>query len=112
MHIEVSTQDDVTLAAIRGAINSASAPAAQERLLPLATPGCRLVLDLGELSFLASAGLRIFLLLYRQLAAAQGQVALAALPEPIRDTLKLTGFLGMFQVYQDRDAAVAALRPD
>jgi anti-sigma B factor antagonist len=112
MQISVSTRDGVTVAAIRGKIDSASAPAAQEYLLPLAEPGCRLVLDLGELNFLSSAGLRVLLLLYREAAAAQGTVALAALPEAIRDTLRNTGFLDLFSAHPDPDTAAAALRPD
>lgn len=110
MNIEVSQRNDVTVASLVGEIDSTTAPAAQEQLVPLIKPGCLLVLDMKDLTFLSSAGLRIMLLLYRQAAANQGKVALAALQDTIRDTMEITGFLNFFLVCTDVDAAVTAIK--
>lgn len=110
MEIKVSKRDGVTVAAISGEIDSSTAPEAQSQLVPLIDNGNLLVLDMKELTFLSSAGLRILLLLYRQSAANNGKVALAGVPETVKDTMQITGFLKFFLVRDDVEAAIQATK--
>lgn len=98
MDITTQEQDGVAVVAIRGQIDSQTAPAAQEQLLPLLETHAHIVMDLGQLTFMSSAGLRMMLLLYRQATARNGHVALVGLIDPIKDTMQATGFLGFFEL--------------
>jgi anti-sigma B factor antagonist len=109
MEIKVSKQGDITVAAISGEIDSSTAPDAQDQLLPLIEGGSKLVLDMEDLTFLSSAGLRIMLQLYRQSTSNNGKVAMANMHETIRDTMQITGFLNFFQVTDSVEAAVKAI---
>jgi anti-sigma B factor antagonist len=109
MEIKVSKQGAVIVAALSGEIDSSTAPDAQAQLLPLIDGGNKLVLDMQDLTFLSSAGLRIILQLYRQSTSNGGKVALANMQETIRDTMQITGFLAFFQVTESVDDAVKAV---
>ena len=67
-------------------------------------------IDLGAVTYMSSAGLRMLLLLYRQAATQNGRVALAGLTESIRDTMEITGFLKFFTVAGSVEEALTTLR--
>ncbi len=50
-----------------------------------------LVLDFGEITYVASIGLRVLLELYQQMSK-QGSIKLINVQEPVLNVLKMTGF--------------------
>lgn len=110
MDIQIKQIDNIIIAHISGELNQKTSPALQERLIPLIQPDCKILLEMSNLSYLSSAGLRILLLLYRQINAGQGQVVLAGLTEMVEDTMSITGFLTFFTAYKTLDEGIAALR--
>jgi len=50
-----------------------------------------LVLDFGEITYIASIGLRVLLELYQQMSK-QGSIKLINVQEPVLNVLKMTGF--------------------
>ena len=87
----------ITVIRLTGEIDATNAAIVQQKVLPLTTPGCRLILDLSQVGYMSSAGLRMLLSLYRQAAGKQGQVMLVGLSEELTDTMSMTGFLGYFK---------------
>ena len=67
-----------------GELDANTSPVAQQQILPLATPGGRMLLDMTGVTFMSSAGLRLLLTTYREVAARNGKVALAASPTTSR----------------------------
>ena len=109
MDITTSTLDGATIVAVDGEIDANTAPEAQERILPLASPGCRLVLDLTRVPYMSSAGLRILLATYRQISGGGGKVVLVGVAEEIKDTMSVTGFIKFFTLRDTLEEGVAAL---
>ena len=109
LNINVGNEQGVTIVKLSGAIDSNTAPEAQARILPLMESQPSVVLDMREVEYLSSAGLRTLLLLYRQAASRNGKVAIAGLRESIKDTMAVTGFLNFFLVRDDVAAAVAEI---
>jgi anti-sigma B factor antagonist len=109
MDVQVKNIDDVTVVAIAGELDGKTAPVAQETVLPLAAPGCKLLIDMSEVPYMSSAGLRMMLLIYRQVSANDGQSVLVGLSEEIKDTMEVTGFLDYFEVRDTFDAGLEAL---
>lgn len=107
--IDINNEQDVTVVTLRGAIDGNTAPEAQARILPLMESQPSVVLDMGEVEYMSSAGLRTLLLLYRQAAAQDGKVAIAGLQESIKDTMAVTGFLNFFLVHDDVATAVTTI---
>lgn len=109
MDITTSTLDGATVVTVDGEIDANTAPEAQEKILPLASPGCRLVLDLTNVPYMSSAGLRILLATYRQISVGGGKVVLVGVTEEIKDTMSVTGFIKFFTLRDTVPEGVVAL---
>ncbi len=109
MHVKVRSFKDVMVVEIQGDIDAKTVLVAQERLLPLVAPAGKLLLDMSGVDYLSSAGLRMLLSLYRQVASSNGVIALAGLSEEIIDTMSVTGFLRFFITFESVDAGLAAM---
>ena len=106
LDIDISDQGGVTVVKLSGAIDGNTAPEAQSQILPLMESQPSVVLDMEEVEYCSSAGLRTLLLLYRQAASHDGKVAIAGLRDSIKDTMAVTGFLNFFLIHGDVTAAV------
>jgi anti-sigma B factor antagonist len=110
MDIATRTVDYVTVVAISGELDGKTSLLAQEQIVPLCQAGGKVVLDMSHVTYMSSAGLRLMLLLYRQVSAANGRMVLVGLSEDLEDTMSATGFLAYFTPYDTLDAGVAALQ--
>ncbi len=110
MNVEFESVNEITVATLLGELDSRTAPIVQEKLLTLLRPEGRVLLDMHGVTYISSAGLRALLMLYRQMAANNGQVALCGLIESIKDVMTVTGFLEFFAVYDTLPEGLAALR--
>jgi anti-sigma B factor antagonist len=109
MKIDVKKTGDATVVALEGDIDANTASAVQQQVQALAVPGCRVALDMTEVGYMSSAGLRMLLSTYRQISGNKGKVVLVGLAESIRDTMSNTGFLSFFETHDDLSAGLAAL---
>lgn len=102
--------DQVALVELIGDIDGSTASIVQEHVLPLAQPGGRILMDLTQVPYMSSAGLRMLLSVYRHIAGRDGQVVLVGLSEEIRDTMSITGFLDFFTTRDTLDSGLEALK--
>lgn len=109
MDLITRTVGEATVATLRGDLDGKTAPIAHAELLPLCREGARLVLDMSEVTYMSSAGLRLMLLLYRQTSASHGDLVLVGLSEDLKDTMAATGFLGYFKTGETVEEGLAAL---
>jgi anti-sigma B factor antagonist len=110
MDINIKTIEQVTVVEISGELDGKTAPSAQEKIVPLIGEGGKILLDMSQVSYMSSAGLRMMLLLYRQAAGREGKIALVGLSEDIEDTMSATGFLDYFTTKDTVEAGLEALR--
>ena len=78
-------------------------------VLKLAEPGVKLILDMTQVSFMSSAGLRMLLVLYRTVRGRGGKILLVGLSEDLRNTMSLTGFLDLFHHHPTLEAGLTEL---
>jgi anti-sigma B factor antagonist len=109
MEINISTAGEVTVVEITGEIEASAAAQIQEKVLALIKPSLKLLMDMTEVKFMSSAGLRLLLLLYRQVTGQGGQMVLVGLSEEIQDTMSATGFLSFFTIQNTVDAGLGML---
>ena len=109
MEVYIKTVRQVAVVEIVGELDGKTAPEAQERVLPLVQPGCKIILDMTKVPYMSSAGLRLFLLLNRKISSHNGRIALIGLSEEIRDTMDMTGFLNYFTTFDTLNAGLDAL---
>lgn len=71
--------------------------------------GVRLMLlDLSEVTFMSSSGLRALLLLRKELLARGGELRLASMKPQVFEVFSLTGFTQIFNIHPTREDALAA----
>lgn len=112
MNIELEEIDGVIVATLFGELDGRTAPVVQEKLVTLPAAHGMALLDMSGVSYISSAGLRALLMLYRQMAANDGRVALVGLTESIKDVMTVTGFLEFFDDYATLEEGLAALRSE
>jgi anti-sigma B factor antagonist len=110
MEIRQRTVDGITIVSIVGEIDGSTAPEVQAQVVPLIAADAKIVLDMTEVAYMSSAGLRMLLVVYRRVAGQGGTVVLTGLSQDLQDTMSLTGFLDFFDHYATVDDGVAALR--
>src|SRR5690242_19621399 len=90
---------DVVVVRLAGRLDSQSAPSAEERLTQLiAGAAPRLAIDLTDLEYISSAGLRVLLLVARKVQQADGKLAVFGLASGVREVFSISGFDTIFTV--------------
>ena len=112
MNITVNqrTQEGIQVAEIIGDIDRSTAQEIEARLLPQIQAGTRLILDMRGVNYMSSAGLRMLLIMYRELKEHQGEIALSGLSDRLQDIMAVTGFLKHFTICQSVEQGVALLQ--
>lgn len=109
MNVFARAEGHITVLEIEGNIDGKTAPLFQEPVLSHIKPEARLLLDLSQVEFMSSAGLRAMLLIYREAGSKQVRLVLVGLNENIRTTMIATGFLKFFTVLESLADGLAAL---
>lgn len=110
MEITAQTVEDATVVTLSGDLDGKTAPIAQEQIVPLCQASSKLILDMRNVIYMSSAGLRLMLLLHRQVSSVRGQMVLTGLSDDLKDTMSATGFLAYFTTADTVEAGLAALR--
>ena len=110
--MEITTQEfkHCNLIKVVGRVDSATAPEFTKALDQSNDAGqYKLVVDMGELEYMSSAGFRALLATQRNCKRYnRGELVLAAVPERIREALELAGFTELFKTFDDPLEAVGS----
>lgn len=110
MDIDVQVEGDAIVAAVRGRVDTISAPAFEKAVLEfLNGPEKLVVFDLSGLEYISSAGLRVVISVAKKLKSKGGEVRLAATSGPVKKVFQVSGFFSMLKNYETRSAALAEI---
>ncbi|WP_448191823.1 STAS domain-containing protein [Azospirillum sp. sgz301742] len=102
-----------TLLQPAGRIDSSNATAFEARLVEaVGTGGSGVVVDMAQLAYISSAGLRSLLVAAKRARPVGCRIILAAMSPHIREVFDLSGFSSLFEIHANAEAAVAALAGD
>lgn len=112
--MELSTQRcaDVVVLRPSGRIDHTNAERFAQALVPHVT-ACRadgdaLLFDLADLEYVSSAGLRVFMLVSKNVAPAGGKVALARPQRVVSEILEISRFKYVFPIHATVEAGLSA----
>jgi anti-anti-sigma factor len=112
MQIAQERDGDVIIVRLSGRLDSSTAKSAEDGIAAAIagaeTP--RLVIDLGGLSYISSAGLRVLLVTNKKIKQASGRMALCGPTAAVREVLSISGFDTILSLQPGRSAAIAAVR--
>ena len=96
MEVNRKLEADTLTITLSGRLDTVSAPAFEEQIKDL-TGVKTLVLDLKDLSYISSAGLRVLLTAQKRMNQ-QGSMVLRNVCPSVRDVLDITGFSGILTI--------------
>lgn len=106
---QAQQQSDVYIVEVEGKIAADTAPIVEETLKTLLDEEkVRIIVDFSKVSYISSAGLRVFLTALKQARAKNGDVKLVSLIPNVEKIFKLAGFTKIFTIMEDVESAVAA----
>lgn len=95
---------------IQGRLDALSAPIAERRIFQLIENGCKgFVLNLSEVDYLSSAGMRMLLSTTKKLKGVSGKVVLCKITPNVLDVLKMSGFDYVLECVDTEAEALALL---
>ena len=99
MEITHNMEDEVLIFTIKGRLDAATAPIAEETIKEkLAENTQRLLFDLSGLEYLSSGGLRVILSAAKEIRRREGKVALAELKPYVYEIFEVSGFTSMIPI--------------
>lgn len=111
MQITASIQEGIVIATLAGRMDAMTTVEFDHWFSEQRAAGMtRFVLDLQQLQYISSAGLRSLLSAAKQLKAAAGEMLICGLSGTVEEVFRISGFLTIFKVLATPEEALTALR--
>jgi len=111
MEIKARQENDVLIVDMAGKLDTSTSGTAFDTTIALAKGETkRVILRLGQLEYVSSAGLRVILTLAKFLQSAGGELRICDVPRPVQDVLETSGFNSLIKIYHDETSAMAGWR--
>jgi anti-anti-sigma factor len=109
-HMEIENtgkEEGRFIIAVTGRMDAVTAPEFENRMLDWIDAGeTQLIVDLGGLEYISSAGLRSILTIAKNLKTKQGKLVLCALRDTVKEVFEISGFSTIIPVCESVGAAV------
>lgn len=110
MDISIEKAKNCVVVSVKGKVDAVTSPAFEKALADLIEKGDTiLLLNLGALDYISSAGLRSILATAKQLKAKEGQLLFAGLQGPVKEVFKISGFGSIFKIFDTAQEALAQI---
>ena len=110
MEITQTEMNGIVVVALQGRLDTNTSVTLEEELLNLAgEKSRRIVVDLSELDFISSSGLRVLLTAGKKSKGVNGRIVLCALTDHVKQVFDVAGFTMLFSLYPSQEEAVKSL---
>ena len=111
MQFTTRKENDVLIAGLAGRMDAVTAPDFDRQFKEWFSGGANLfVLNLSELQYISSAGLRSILAAAKQLKEKSGKVLFTGLAGPVKEAFELSGFYSIFEICDTEESAISRLK--
>ena len=113
MKIAEETERGFVILRPDGRLDSKESPDLEAAMLGAFERGDKdLVIDLSDVPYISSRGLRVFLIGAKKAAAVEGRLAVCSLQEFVQHAFEITGFLKLFGVFGSRTEAIDSFQDE
>ncbi len=93
MQISVKTTNEVKVLVFEGRLDTQTSPDAQQQLTRLIEAGeTKILVNFEKLDYISSAGLRVLLVVAKQLKTTDGELRICSLNEVVKEVFDISGF--------------------
>ncbi|WP_269585352.1 STAS domain-containing protein [Roseibium sp. Sym1] len=110
MEIAEHMDGGVKLLSLNGRLDGSTSEHVTEAVLKRVPDTPVLVLDLHEVTYISSAGLRVLIIAAKAARGAKTRLMIAGPTERVSEVLKISGIYSLLEIHPDRQKAVAAAR--
>lgn len=112
MKVVITDHEEITVVEVSGDIDSKTAPEFERNARLATDKSKKIAIELTAVEFMSSAGLRVLLMVYRNIKSQDGRVILVGVSEDIQDVMSTTGFINFFTIVNTLDEAIVILKQD
>lgn len=110
MEITEERRADLLILRVIGKLDASTSKDLEAKILPLiASSQEKLVVDLSQLDYISSAGLRVFLLAAKRMDAAKGKMVICSLKDPVKQVFDIAGFSSFLTLAGSTEEAIKNL---
>ena len=109
MELSESRIGDATTLRVVGRVDSSVSKLLEQKVTDVIAVDGFIVVDVAEMSYVSSAGLRPFITLAKLAKAKNQTVSLCGVRDEIAEIFEISGLLDLFAVHDTVEAAIAAL---
>lgn len=109
--METERDDGILSVRLRGRLEGTNSEEFQAAIESALAPSDRaLIMDMKELSYISSAGLRAVLFTAKKLWDKEAHFGLCSVPETVLEVLRMSGFDSFLSIHDDREGALTDIR--
>ena len=109
MELKEERKGQVLVLKINGRLDSTNSSQLEQKISSLIGKNEKQILvDCGELGYVSSSGLRVFLMGLKALNASQGKFLICSLQDSVKEVFDISGFTGIFSIYDSQGEALNA----
>lgn len=106
MDIHTQATDGIVLHRLKGRLDNAAMGKAEGAILgSFAGPAPRVILDMRDVAYVSSAGLRVVLMAAKRAKVSDGRLALFGLPAAVQEVFDISGFSKILAICAEEDDA-------
>ncbi|MCJ7685998.1 MAG: STAS domain-containing protein [Desulfobacteraceae bacterium] len=107
MQIKEEKQNEVHIFKLEGRLDSNTSPTFEEKVAGAIAKGAiQMIIDLENLEYLSSAGLRVILKTTKDLKRLEGKLVLCSMADYVREVFEISGFDSFLPITASRDDAL------
>ncbi len=107
MEIQTRKEKAAVVVSVKGRMDAVTAPEFDKKMIDLISKGEKtFVVNLVELDYISSAGLRSILALAKKLKEQAGKILLAGVRGSVEEVFKISGFSSMFKMFDSEESAL------
>lgn len=100
-------KDGIKVVGLNGRLDISTQDAVQDKINTLLSDGsAKIVIDCSDLTFISSAGLRVFMSALKQVSSVDGKLVISSLNDTTRKIFDITGYDSVFNIATSLDEAL------
>ncbi|MDY6970852.1 MAG: STAS domain-containing protein [Thermodesulfobacteriota bacterium] len=110
MEINIQKEEKALIVSVSGRMDAVTAPEFERELVDCMNEGeANFIIDLGQLDYISSAGLRSMLITAKRLKAMDGQILLSSLRDTVKEIFEISGFSSIIPTYESVENALSQI---
>jgi anti-anti-sigma factor len=109
LNIRTEKQESLVVLQLEGRLDTTTSHQFDQAIQPHSEGATRLLIDLGKVQYVSSAGLRVFLMTAKRLQKTGGSLVICSMSPAVREVFDIAGFSRMLRIEADQAAGRAAL---